>query len=879
MCSRYVRNRFAGQAVVALTLVLMLCRGGWLAGASVGGETRAAGEERPEESGAQQGSKQLTRIRAAVEDGAYDLAGRLIREGLSRDALKGNEPAALELLCRSLYERGNFREIIKTVQADRFEQFLSEGDRSFWLALARYELGNLSESLSMIKDFASDYPKSPHVGRAITLEAWIYLEKDMVDRAISTFDQYVREYRQDPEYSAALVDWGKALIQEGLDQEARSIFEKAAESSEGGASVYEARYWLGKLLLDQGELVRSRELLEPLSTNRVVRSDVRAKAWYARALIHEIKTEADKAEHALRQGNQLARDPDLRRKGNYELGSLLLRMRRIDEAKPLLREYISAYPDKRISAMTQLQLAESLASADRHKEAIGEFTKYVETFTNRTGRANAYEGKGWALNEISRYSEAAAAFEKACGIYTGKQDRARCMFKMADSYLANEQYAPAREGYERIMEMFPGNSLEPRARYQIAESFYMQGNTEAAENAFRSLVEDYPENEVGARAALRLPELKLQLARKLEEEGRRTEATERYHSAIDGFRSFMNSYDNESLYAAALHGRGVARYRLFWFRKALDDFQRVVDEFPEQEVAPQAFYMRGMCWYGMVEDDKALDVWHEFIRKYPESEYAPEVLFWAAKAEYNSGRFQEAMSDFSSLADDYPDSPLADDALLWAGRAASELNEYVNANDILTSLIKQYPNSDRLAEARFEQADTLSALGDFENAILVFDEIINKFPDSDLVPAAWGRKGDCQFTLGTEEPGRYKESIESFRVVADSPDASRALVLQAEYKIGRSLEKLGRTEKAFEQYYVEVILRYLEQREEGVWHNESSKVWFSRAAFNAVDILVGREEWRRAVKILERVIAAGVPTAETARARIREIKSEHWWLF
>jgi len=184
-----------------------------------------------------------------------------------------------------------------------------------------------------------------------------------------------------------------------------------------------------------------------------------------------------------------------------------------------------------------------------------------------------------------------------------------------------------------------------------------------------------------------------------------------------------------------------------------------------------------------------------------------------------------------------------------------------------------------MARARFTQADARAKLAGFSEAILIFDEIINKYPDSDLVELAWGRKGDCQFTLGAEDPKRYEESIESYRVVANSSSASLDLVMQALYMVGRCWEKMGQTDKAFEQYYFKVIVRYLEDREKGVWHNEAAKVWFTRAAINAADIMEAKKDWRTVVNILERVVNAGVPASDEACERITKIRSERWWLF
>ncbi|MBT7068304.1 MAG: tetratricopeptide repeat protein, partial [Verrucomicrobia bacterium] len=220
-----------------------------------------------------------------------------------------------------------------------------------------------------------------------------------------------------------------------------------------------------------------------------------------------------------------------------------------------------------------------------------------------------------------------------------------------------------------------------------------------------------------------------------------------------------------------------------------------------------------------------------------------------------------------------------DDSLLWAARAAARQKEYVRAIEILGRLFKAYPESDKTAEGRFAQADAFVELANHSAAILIYDEIINKYPESGLLGAAWGRKGDCQFTLGAEDAKRYQESIESYRVVANSPAAGGDEILQAAYKIGRCLEKMARIDEALEQYYAKVVVRYLREGEKGMWHNESAKVWFTRAAFNTADIMESREDWRGAVRVLERVAKAKVPAAEEAAERIKKIRADRWWLF
>ena len=181
-----------------------------------------------------------------------------------------------------------------------------------------------------------------------------------------------------------------------------------------------------------------------------------------------------------------------------------------------------------------------------------------------------------------------------------------------------------------------------------------------------------------------------------------------------------------------------------------------------------------------------------------------------------------------------------------------------------------------MAEARFFQADALSELGEFAAAILLFDEVITKYPSSYLVDAAWGRKGDCQFTLGADDANRYYEAMQSYRAVLNSATAPRDLKRQADYKLGRCLWKLGKNDEAFEQYYTRVVTSYLDDRRKGTPLSDGDKVWFTRAAFDAAEIMETQGKWRNAIRVLQRVVDTGVPAAGDALKRIEKIRSDHW---
>ena len=315
---------------------------------------------------------------------------------------------------------------------------------------------------------------------------------------------------------------------------------------------------------------------------------------------------------------------------------------------------------------------------------------------------------------------------------------------------------------------------------------------------------------------------------------------------------------------------GVALYRGGRFNEAHARMEKVLAEYPGTPWVEQAFYLRGWALHLMGETRRGLQVARQFLELYPRSPWAPEVLFWLGEQQFNTGQFREAESTFRDLLARFPAAAQADAALFWAGRAAAAQTEFRRAISSFNELIRVYTNSPLVPEARFAQGDALSELGEFSGAILAFEDIVRNHPASPLVDRARGRRGDCQFTLGADRPERYQEALTSYRAILDSAQASPSLKLQAEFKTGRCYEKLGRRTEAFE-YYMNVVYGWLGLRDRGLF---AEPVWFARAAFAAAALKEADQQWAEALRIYERVQAAGIPAGADAAKRIERIRNE-----
>ena len=316
-------------------------------------------------------------------------------------------------------------------------------------------------------------------------------------------------------------------------------------------------------------------------------------------------------------------------------------------------------------------------------------------------------------------------------------------------------------------------------------------------------------------------------------------------------------------------------YQLGRYTDAQQVFESVIGNYPESSFVPQASYMRGFCLYQLGQVDEAVETSKVFIEKYPDSEWTPDVIFWLAERYYNQGQYGEAEPLFLRIASDFSGHRLAARALYWAGRAADEKSNYVKAIERYSEVAKTYPDSEILPQTRFAQGDALTELGEFARAILAFEEILKNYPESPLVSAAWGRKGDCQYSLATDNSARYEEAISSYQAVLNRPSSSPVLKMQTEYKMGRCLEKTGAFEKAFSRY-MNVVYTFTNER---VDRTPYSIIWFTRAAFGAASLKEKERVWVEAVKIYDRVIAAGVPARDEAQKRVERIKTENWLLF
>jgi TolA-binding protein len=560
-----------------------------------------------------------------------------------------------------------------------------------------------------------------------------------------------------------------------------------------------------------------------------------------------------------RSACERAKSPETRRLAGFRLGDLLCSdAATIDEGEEVVRALVREFPEHPAAMQAQLKLADSLLQAKRPEQAAAAYRIFLETYPLSSLDAAVLQGRGWALMQLGRYAEAGGVFQRAAQVAKDDSEKAECRFKHGDALLADERYEEAARVFAALAEAYPQDALADRALFQSADCLVRAGQSEAAAARYRKVAETYAGREVAPKALLSLAAL---LAEAGDADG-----------AAGAYTSVIGTYAQRAVRVDAFAGRGKTHYRAYRFDLAMQDFAFVAENAPERR--DEARFMMTLCLYGLRRDQEARAAAAAFLLDFPESPRLPDMMLWIGKFDFNRGRHEEARRFFLDYAARWPTKRWADAAMLWAARASFAANDFTGTIEQVTRLVRAYPQSPRLTEALLVQADALIELARWDEAVLLLDRVLAQAPDSEWGRMALLRKGDSLFALGAGNSVRYREALGAYRQLLGLENQTPSLVLQLHFKAGRCLEKLKLADEAIDHYYAEVIIRYLTEREKGTWFDEQSTVLFMRAAFTVAELYEQRGEPAQAVRVLQRVVQAGVPGAEDARQRIEGLRGK-----
>lgn len=267
---------------------------------------------------------------------------------------------------------------------------------------------------------------------------------------------------------------------------------------------------------------------------------------------------------------------------------------------------------------------------------------------------------------------------------------------------------------------------------------------------------------------------------------------------------------------------------------------------------------------------KVLELAKRFLEQHGASPFAPEVRMKLAELYYRRQDFANAQTQFELIAQQTGDYSLGEKALFFAAESAmSSMGEHsLDRAIVLFDQVVRQNGSLRWA-ARNEQAVIERKLGKPTDALALYDEVLKSDAGPGEKQEALCGKGDIFFEMGATDPNNYQRAIEIYNQLASDKDAPVHWRNQALFKKGLCLEKKSDHANALATFY-----NILE--EDARPDRRRDLFWYYKAGFNAARLLEEDSKWESAAAIYEKLTAAGGSRSEEAKARLTNLRLEHF---
>lgn len=437
---------------------------------------------------------------------------------------------------------------------------------------------------------------------------------------------------------------------------------------------------------------------------------------------------------------------------------------------------------------------------------------------------------------------------------------------LVESRLDRKEWKDAVSAYSEALEIWPDIAKDQSFQEGRGWAFSELGRFDEALEAFDSAASLATDDASRATALVKAGDMLSALGKGSEAMERYREVREKYPKspAAERIAGFVRMHELEE--------KGRGQYGEYRFADAQKTFAQIAEEYPVKK--PKMDFYTVMCLYGQGLDDEA----ETLAKRIADDDtidvgVRAEAMLWIAKLAYNKGRWKDASSRFMSYVEILPDSPSAAAAIVWAARASFADNDFSSAVSTVSRLVERNPDSSVLAAGLLVQGESLIELARFDEAVIVLERAAlaaGMSPEERY--KAQLLKADALFAMGADNPRRYTTALDAYRTILQGADLTPTQKVSLAFKIGKTLERLKRTEEAIDQYYTQVVLAYRSGREAGVQYGDEAQADFSRAAFRLAEEYESRGLDDQAVNVLFLVVASDVPAADEAARRINKIR-------
>ena len=413
-----------------------------------------------------------------------------------RDSLGQNAAYHLGL---SYVQTGQKAQAVTAFEAARQDKFSREIAENATLRLGQvqYELGNLPETIAVLRDFRKKFPRSKSQGT--------------VDDLLSASFLSSTDYAQALAYLDGLDDLGDKL----------------------NATYQRVAYSQAARLYNNGNYAAALPLLDK-SLRFPADDGLRAAAQVLRGEIYSVGQQYPEAiaayaaaARSARQGGVRPEEADFEQKARYGLGYAYYNTKQYERARPQFQAFLSdadARPADPNYYDATLRLADTYYVAKSYPPALALYDKVIQA--NAADKDYAYYPKGRTLGLMGRRNEATATLAALLKTTPNSRYADEAVFQQAQLAFEAGEYQPAVAGFSRLIDNRPGSPLVPQALQKRGVGYANLQQPEKAVADFQRVLAEFPRSEAAAQALYSLQESLAALGR-----------TEEFDAALAGFKT------------------------------------------------------------------------------------------------------------------------------------------------------------------------------------------------------------------------------------------------------------------------------------------------------------------------------------------------------
>ena len=337
----------------------------------------------------------------------------------------------------------------------------------FFLATQRKKAGDEAGAAAYFRRIIDNYPKDQYYPRALTQVAWSFYQAGDFESAVNYFRKMVAETQPGPDRANAQFNLADSLVRLGRFADAITELETLIKWLAPPSNPYGS---------SPSDIEKNRQTLERATFQR---AQSLARITEPADQIPEFR------DRAIRGFDQFVRtfgQSDLASRALNAKGTVLLELKRFDEATQAFDELAAKYPDSTEGRNALFSLARAAMEIKQFEQGVAAFRKMMGMPDQYA--ADEYVRLGQMMGDAGYAKEAIEAFNQAQGkiarLPEAEQANARpllerSLFGIAQAYYKAGQFPEAIQAVSDLMARYPQSGLFYEAKFLQGEALRDSG--------------------------------------------------------------------------------------------------------------------------------------------------------------------------------------------------------------------------------------------------------------------------------------------------------------------------------------------------------------------------------------------------------------------